>query len=224
MCAERHSRGRTLRAPRAPRALRALRAVLAATSGVVVLAVSLAAGGCGPTFTRASDEPEIDDPAMSTRLDRRDLELALEQWLTGLEASPFMVSLPRDKPTIAILKIANDTSEHIGGALDNLLNSMETKLVNSGVWTVVDNSRLATDANMAERLRQLGDTVDPQTRVALGKEYGIHYFVLGRVGEGVEEVKDTRRVQYFLFLRVTDVATNQIKYQDQVDLTKQVED
>ena len=38
------------------------------------------------------------------------------------------------------------------------------------------------------------------------------------------QVGDTRRVQYFLFLRVTDVATNVIKYQDQVDLTKQVED
>ena len=190
----------------------------------LLLAVSLIAGGCGPTFTRASDEPEIDAPAMSTRLDRKDLEQALDQWITGLAASPFMVTLPRDKPSIAILKIANDTSEHIGGALDNLLDSMETKLVDSGAWTVVDNSRLSTDANMSERLRQLGDTVDPETRVALGKEYGIHYFVNGRVGETTEEVKDTRRVQYFLFLRVTDVATNQIKYQDQVDLTKQVED
>jgi PBP1b-binding outer membrane lipoprotein LpoB len=179
---------------------------------------------CGPTFTRGSDDPGIDDPAMSTGLDRRDLELALEQWVTGFEASPFMVTLPRDKPSIAILKIANDTSEHIGGMLDNLLNAMETKLVDSGAWTVVDNSRLSTDANMSERLRQLGDTVDPETRVTLGKEYGIHYFVNGRVGERVEEVGDTRRVQYFLFLRVTDVTTNVIKYQDQVDLTKQVED
>lgn len=198
-----------------------LQRVLIAASCCAGLA---AAAGCGPTFTRASDEPEIDDPAMSTGLDRKDLELALEQWVTGFEASPFMVTLPRDKPSIAILKIANDTSEHIGGALDNLLNSMETKLVDSGAWTVVDNTRLSSDANMSERLRQLGDTVDPETRVALGKEYGIHYFVNGRVGETTEEVEDTRRVQYFLFLRVTDVATNVIRYQDQVDLTKQVED
>ena len=194
-------------------------ALLAAGCGL-----GLAASGCGPTFTRGSDDPTIDDPAMSTGLDRRDLELALEQWVTGFEASPFMVTLPRDKPPIAILKIANDTSEHIGGMLDNLLNAMETKLVDSGAWTVVDNSRLSTDANMAERLRQLGDTVDPETRVALGKEYGIHYFVNGRVGERVEEVEDTRRVQYFLFLRVTDVETNVIRYQKQVDITKQVED
>jgi hypothetical protein len=197
------------------------------TLGAVLLAGCAAvAVGCGPTFTRGSDDPTIDEPPMSTRLDRKDLDIALEQWITGFQASPFMVTLPRGKPlpSIAILKIANDTSEHIGGALDNLLSEMETKLVDSGAWTVVDNSRLTTDANMAERLRQLGDTVDPETRVALGKEYGIHYFVNGRVGETTEEVQDTRRVQYYLFLRVTDVATNVIRYQDQVDITKQVED
>ena len=192
--------------------------------GCAATVTATAAAGCGPTFTRGSDDPSIDEPPMSTRLDRKDLDIALEQWITGFQASPFMVTLPRDKPSIAILNIANDTSEHIGGALDNLLSEMETKLVDSGAWTVVDNSRLTTDANMAERLRQLGDTVDPETRVALGKEYGIHYFVNGRVGETTEEVEDTRRVQYYLFLRVTDVATNVIRYQDQVDITKQVED
>src|SRR5262245_48455551 len=196
----------------------------ARTPWILALGALLLAG-CGPTFTRGSDDPTIDEPPMSTRLDRKDLDLALEQWITGFQASPFMVTLTRDpKPSIAILKIANDTSEHIGGALDNLLSEMETKLVDSGGWTVVDNSSLSTDANMAERLRQLGDTVDPETRVALGKEYGIHYFVNGRVGETTEEVSDTKRVQYYLFLRVTDVATNVIRYQDQVDITKQVED
>lgn len=193
---------------------------------ILGLALAAAGGlaGCGPTFTRGSDEPEIDEPAMSVGLDRKDLDLALEQWVTGFEASPFVVTLPRDKPSIAILKISNDTSEHVGGMLDNLLSAAETKLVDSGAWTVIDNARLSTDANMAERLRQLGDTVDPETRVALGKEYGIHYFINGRVGESNEEVEDTRRVQYFLFLRVTDVATNQIRYQKQIDITKQVED
>ena len=199
---------------------------IVALGAVLLAGCAAAAAGCGPTFTRGSDDPAIDEPPMSTRLDRKDLDIALEQWITGFQASPFMVTLPREKPapSIAILKIANDTSEHIGGALDNLLSEMETKLVDSGSWTVVDNSRLSTDANMAERLRQLGDTVDPETRVALGKEYGIHYFVNGRVGETTEEVEDTKRVQYYLFLRVTDVATNVIRYQDQVDITKQVED
>jgi hypothetical protein len=195
--------------------------VLSVLAGVAALLVLPA---CGPTFTRGSDKPQIDDPALSTRLDRRDLELALAQWEVAFRQSPFVESLGLKQPSIAILRINNDTTEHIGDALSNLLNSMETKLVESGLWTVVDHSTLSRDANMAERLRQLGDTVDPATRVALGKEYGIHYFINGRVGDTAEKTGDTRRVQYYLFLRVTDVATNVIKFQKQVDITKQVED
>ncbi|MHC5212342.1 MAG: hypothetical protein ACYTG2_16630 [Planctomycetota bacterium] len=195
-----------------------------ALPALALLAGILAAPACGPTFTRGSDKPEIDDPALSTRLDRRDLELALAEWEVAFRKSPFVESLGLKQPSIAILRINNDTTEHIGDALQNLLNSMETRLVESGLWTVVDHSTLSRDANMAERLRQLGDTVDPETRVALGKEYGIHYFINGRVGDTAEKTGDTRRVQYYLFLRVTDVATNVIRFQKQVDITKQVED
>jgi hypothetical protein len=79
------------------------------------------------------------------------------------------------------------------------------------------------DAAMAERIRQLGDEVDPATRVALDQQFGIRYFVNGRVGDVAEKTGGVRRVQYFLFLRVTDVATNENVFQEQVDITKQAE-
>ena len=41
---------------------------------------------------------------------------------------------------------SNETSEHISGALDNLLSSAEVHLVRSGNWVVVDNSKLMRDA------------------------------------------------------------------------------
>ncbi len=181
---------------------------------------------CDPTFTRASDDPSIDEAALSTRLDRTDLDLALDNWLAGFEASPFYrrATTGDARPNIAILRIANDTSEHIGSALDNLLNSAETHLVQSERFKVVDNTLITRDAIMAERLRNLGDSVDPETIAALGREYGIHYFVNGRVGDTAEKSGDTKRVQYYLFMRVTDVATGIIEYQHQIDITKQLDD
>jgi len=181
---------------------------------------------CDPTFTRASEDPSIDDAALSTRLDRTDLDEALEAWLAGFESSSFyrLATGGEAKPNIAILRIANDTSEHIGSALDNLLNSAETQLVQSGRFKVIDNTTITRDAIMAERLRNLGDSVDPETIAALGKEYGIHYFVNGRVGDTAEKTGDTKRVQYYLFMRVTDVATGVIEYQHQIDITKQLDD
>ncbi len=188
---------------------------------IPALAVLALALGCDATFTRSADDPSIDEPALSTRFDRADLDRAVAEWWVGFRDSPFVSGLGLKRPSIAVLNIANDTSEHIGGALDNLLNMVETRLVNSEQFSVVDHTALTRDANLAERLRQLGDAVDPDTRVALGKEFGIAYFVNGRVGETAEKHGDVRRVQYYLFLRVTDVSTNLVKYQWQVDLTKQ---
>lgn len=174
----------------------------------------------GPEYTRAADDPDIEDPALSTRLDRRDLELALDAWIDELDASAFAKTLAH-KPSIAILHVQNDTSEHISGALDNLLSSIETRLVQSGLFNVVDNTTLTQDAVLAERMRAASDAVDPATAAALGREYGIEYLVNGRVGDMPEKTDDVRRVQYELFLRVTDVATLRIVHQTQVDITKQ---
>lgn len=188
---------------------------------LLVCALAVACGGT--RYSRGSENPEIDNPAMSTGLDRVDLELALDTWMASFGTSGFVTDLGLDRPTVSILKIANNTSEHIGGALQNLLNSVETRLVQSGDWRVVDNSELMADAAMAERIRQLGDEVDPATRVALGQQFGIRYLIHGRVGDVAEKTGGVRRVQYFLFLRVSDVQSNEIVFQEQVDITKQVE-
>jgi len=192
---------------------------------VATVALGPVVGACfGPEYSRASEEPEIEDPALSTRLDRRDLELALQQWVDELNGSAFAGTLAPRKPTIAILHIQNDTSEHISGALDNLLSAAETDLVQSGKWDVVDNTTLTSDAVLAERLRDSGDAVDQQTVAALGREFGIEYFVNGRVGDTSEKSNDVRRVQYYLFLRVTEVSTLRVMHQTRVDITKQEND
>lgn len=193
-----------------------LRATLAA-----VLCAALLPACAGPEYTRAADEPEIDDPAMSTRLDRRDLELALDAWVEEFGSSAFVKGLPPRKPGIAILRIQNDTSEHVSGALDNLLSAVETRLVQSGLFRVVDNTTLTRDAVLAERLRASGDAVDPETAAALGREFGVELLVNGRLGDTAEKNEGVRRVQYYLFMRVTDVATLQVMHQTQVDITKQ---
>ena len=181
--------------------------------------------GCSARrFTRASDDASIDEPGDSPRASTAGTSTS--RWPSGARASRRASSSSGwgAQPSIAILRIANDTSEHIAGALDNLLNAAETQLVQTGRWNVVDNSTLMADAVLAERLRDLGDEVDDATIAALGKEFGIQYFINGRVGDTAEKSDDTRRVQYYLFLRCTEVSTKLIKYQASIDMTKQVED
>ncbi|RKY17646.1 MAG: hypothetical protein DRQ55_15265 [Planctomycetota bacterium] len=174
----------------------------------------------GPTVQRGTDDPDIDQTAMSTRLDRADLEHAMDKWLTTFDASGFVHNLPSGNRTISVLEIKNETSEHIGSALRTLITSVETKLVNGGVFDVVANDDVLKSAIVQERLR--GDMVDPDTMAALGKELGVNYFVHGRVGDTTEKLQDARRVQYTLFLKVTEVATRRTVFQEQIDITKQI--
>lgn len=190
---------------------------------VLIGALALAGMACGATVTRGSVDPSIDEKALSTKLDRVDLEEALGKWYSEFDNSKFVLNVDQPDRKLAILHIDNDTSEHIESALQNLIESFETKMVNDGIFDVVSNDDIAANAIMKERLRGLGDNVDPGTVAALGKEFGVHYFVHGRVGETTEKLRDVKRVQYYLFLKVTEVATTKRVFQSQVPITKQIE-
>jgi hypothetical protein len=184
--------------------------------------LSLVACG-GPTFTRGSDDASIDEAALSTKLDRADLNQALDSWAETFQASPFYLEVSKASRKIAVLGIENNSSEHIGSALQILTDGVETRLVNSGIFDVISRDTLVADAIMEERLRTLGDNVDPETVAALGKEFGIHYFVHGKVSDISEKTGDRRRVQYGMFLKVTEVATSRRVFQLEVPLTKQLD-
>ena len=85
---------------------------------LVSLLGTLSACG-GPTAVRGSDVAGLDDAAMSTGLDRRDLQLMLKTNLDSLQASGAVRRWEgENRPTVSVLPIRNETSEHIGGGLD----------------------------------------------------------------------------------------------------------
>lgn len=189
--------------------------------GPMLLAVVVACGS--PTPTAGLDQPLIVDPVATSEFDRVDLQAALDLWYDAFTASPFVAEVPVREHTIAILRIDNDTSARVGSALRKLIEAGETRLVHDRVFRVVSNEQLTADAASQERLRNLGESVDPETMAAMGKTFGIDYFVHGRVGETVEKTRDSRRVQYFLFLKVTEVATTERVFQLQIPIVGPVD-
>jgi PBP1b-binding outer membrane lipoprotein LpoB len=177
--------------------------------------------GCsGPRYQRGGGDSRIDIKAMSTGLDRVDLERALDDWYTEFSSSKFLGREGDGSQTLAVLRIDNDTSEHISSQLQTLISSVETRIVNDGDFQVVTNDNIAKSAIAAEMRR--GDEVDQSTMAELGMQLGVQYFISGRVGDSAEKTADARRVQYFLFLRVTEVVTGRVMFQSQVDMTKQI--
>lgn len=195
-----------------------------ALAAVVALVVSAgAAAGCGPQYVRDSEEPRLDDYTMSLRLDRKDLERLYEDNAGQLFASSIIKQWERQSvggtaPVVAIFPMRNETSEHIESGLDALLSKFETDLVNKSAADVVSHENQPD--LIAEIKRQQSSAYDPARLAEYGRQLGAQYFVTGKVYDVAERVDGERRVQYFMFVQVLDVATGAIKFQNESKLTK----
>jgi uncharacterized protein (TIGR02722 family) len=190
------------------------------------LAVVLALAGCsGPRAVRGgagTENPNLDRAAMSTGLDREDLNWLLQQNLEKLHASRAWADFRSDRqqPIVAIWPIKNDTSEHIESELNTLLSTIETDLVESGVVAVVSRER---QREMAEEVGlQQTQMYDPAMAARISKQVGAKYFVTGKVQAVDERAEGERRVQYTLTIQLIDVETSLIKFQNTTARTKAI--
>ena len=189
------------------------------TSLSTVLAVMLTAG-CGPTYVRGSENPELDDYAMSTGLDKRDLEQLFDENMNALLASPLAAKWKEadELPIVALFPIANETSEHVRDQLDTLLSKMETDLFSKQVARIVARER--QDELIAEVKRQQGGAFDETQAASVGKQLGAKYILTGKVYDSAEKTGGERRVQYFLFMRILSLETSLVEWQYEANLTK----
>ncbi len=187
---------------------------------VLAVAIASSALACGgPQAVRGDDVAGLDDEALSTGLDKRDLQKLLRENLQTLESSAVVKRWEgEDRPTVAVMPLRNETSEHIDSALDALISDVETTLVNAGHVRVIS---LENQPEMIQQARsQYGDAFDPSQAAAWGRQVGARYIVTGKVFSTDERQDDTRRVQYSLFLQVLDVETSDILFQNKTTITK----
>lgn len=183
--------------------------------------------GCAPTVSRGGAgtmNPGLDEAALSTGLDKADIDYLVEENLNALFDSNFwqrsILDKPDEHPLVTIFPIRNDTSEHLDDQLNTLLGSIETFLVNSGSVGVVSRERQA-DMMREVRYQQSGD-IDPASAARIGRQLGAKYYFTGKVGAVDEKLNKQRRVQYSLFLQVIEVDTSLIKFQYETARSKAI--
>ena len=189
---------------------------------LLLLALALAAvsfGCSNPEYVRGSEVAGLDDPAMSTGLDKRDLQkLMHENMKNFLQSAAVRAWAGNPQPRLAIYPLANETSEHIDSQLDALLSDVESFLVNSNQVTVISVERQRQ--MMAEIGKQHGGGFDPTQIAEVNKQLGAEYYITGKVFTSAERTEDARRVQYFMFMQMIEVATSAIRWQNKSELTK----
>ena len=191
---------------------------------LILLIALVASLACAPRAMRGgagTENPGMDNPAMSTTLDRTDIDYLVSQNLDALYASRFwLTEIEGDtaQPIFTIWPIENSTSEHLADQMLTLLSSIETSLVNSGRVQVVAKS---SQAALAREIGiQQGAIYDPESAVRLGKQLGASYFVTGKITGVDERLQKTRRIQYSLFLQVLEIETGLVKFQNEATRSK----
>src|SRR5262245_14828911 len=188
------------------------------TRGFLVL-LAIAVAACGPKAVRGSETPGLDDQAMSTGLDKKDLEKLLSENMKALQAAPVIQRWSQeDKPAVAVIPLRNETSEHIDGTLDALIGDIETTLVNAGHVRVISMDQ---QPKLVEEIRRQYSGAFDQSQIAgYGKQVGAKYVVTGKVYNTDERQSGERRVQYFMFIQVLSIESGEILFQNKTNVTK----
>lgn len=198
----------------------ALLALLALSTSLTTVAT-----GCKPKAVRGgpgTENPNLDQGAMSTTLDRRDLQELMQMNMEKLMASPWWAQISQTPGTIvAIWPIKNETSEHIDDQLNTLLADMETELVNGGVVSVVSRERQAEMANEVA-VQQNRSIYDPNFANQISRQLGAKYYITGKIGTVDEFFNKERRVQYTLFMQVIEVETSLVRFQNKSERSKAI--
>lgn len=191
--------------------------------GICVAACLAASGGCAsnPHAVRGDDKPGLDYEAMGTGLDRRDLQKMLNENMETMRRSAVVQRwMAENRPSVSVLPIRNETSEHIDSALQALISDVETKLIEWGAVKVVS---LENQQEMLNEIRRQYTEGFDQAQIAhWGKQIGARYFVTGKVYTTDERVGDQRRVQYYMFMQVLSVETGEILFQNKSSTTKAI--
>ena len=199
--------------------------ILGGALGLLLLVVVLATLACAPKAMRGgegTENPDLDRPALSVKLDREDINYLVADYLKHLEASRFWTGVvaDADRPLVAIWPITNETSQHIDDQMATLLSSIETALVNTGDVRVVDRSR--QEALVSEIGMQQGVAFNAGSAQKLGEQLGVQYFFTGKISSVDEKLNKMRRIQYSLFLQVVAIETGIIEFQNEVTRSKAV--
>lgn len=189
---------------------------------LAALALALTLAACGPSYVRGSENPELDEYAMSTGIDKKDLEKLFDENAESLMKSAAMsrwkdLARSGKEAKVAIFRVKNETSEHIDSQLNALLSDAETYFVNSGLVKVVSVERQGQ--MMAEVDKQQGGGFNPRY-IERSRQLGAKYFLTGKVFSADERTSDARRVQYFLFMQLIEVGSSAVVWQQKTQFTK----
>ena len=181
----------------------------------------LALSSCKPQYVRGSEKEELDEYAMSLRLDKKDINKMYDEIAGKLLSSSIANQWKRTAatgtaPAVATFPMHNGTSQSLN--TETILQKFQTDLVNQTpvqVVTLEERPQILADIK-----RQQSSAYNPKRIAQYGRQIGAQFYVTGKIYGSQEAVRGERRQQYFMFIQVLNVETGGIEFQAEANVTK----
>jgi uncharacterized protein (TIGR02722 family) len=166
---------------------------------------------------------------VNERFGSTDLQMTAKSMTESLLASPVIgeATAASKRPVMFVERIANKTDEHID--TESVLDSMTTKLLQSGKVRLVDMSRVES-ARSHLNFQNKDDMVDPKTAIRFGQMIGAEYMFYGNLSSIYKEAGSTssitskftktRSVYYKFTLKLMNLKTGLVEWQDEQEIRK----
>jgi hypothetical protein len=179
----------------------------------------LSAACASSTQVRRIDANEVRD--VSGRWNDTDARLVAEEMIQDSVSRPWLATAQSRKgapPTVIVQSVRNNSMEHIDTGL--FVEELQRALINSGRVQFVASAR-EREQLRAERADQDVNASD-DTRKAHGQESGADYGLSGTIMSVLDREGGEAVVLYQVNLKLVDVKTNQIVWNGQKKIKKQV--
>jgi penicillin-binding protein activator len=189
------------------------------TRALAAVATLCLTAGCATTQVRRMDANEVKD--ISGRWNDTDSRLVAEEMINDSLSRPWLARAQAQRaaqPTVIVQHVRNNSMEHIN--TETFVEDLQRALINSGRVQFVA-SAFERDALRVERADQDLNASDA-TRKANGQESGADFALSGIINSVQDREGGESVVLYQVNLKLLDVKTNQIVWNGQKKIKKNV--
>ena len=183
------------------------------------MATLIVCAGCATAQVRRIDVNEVKD--LSGRWNDTDARLVAEEMIQDSVSRPWLANAERRKggvPTLIVQTVRNNSMEHIDTGV--FVEELQRALINSGRVQFVASAKERGDLR-AERADQ-DVNASEDTRKEHGQETGADYGLSGTITSVQDRDGGELVVLYQVNLKLVDVKTNQIVWNGQKKIKKNV--
>ena len=183
---------------------------------MMALGCSLVLSACGPkVFTQGTYIDPDKITLLSDQFNENDMQVIVKKLVHSL-TSDFTIANLKEKPVIAISRVANRTNDHID--MKQLMDKLRKELIASHRFRFID---VSSRENLQKEYdyNQTSGNVD-QSTVTDPRQIAVRFLITGDIGSYIQTVGDDKLIYYKLTLNLTDVKTNEIIWSDDKEIKK----